>query len=213
MTRGTVEDFVDRVDAEISWRKRELQAFKALVFNERNPLYREVLLRASVPLIYAHWEGFIKASAKEYLNFVSIRRLNYHQLQSNFVALDIETKYREQLQRLSTEDLIFIIEKSKSEDCRIGKIADRFEGIGNLSSRILRMIALSIGIDDIKFETKRHIIDEQLIKVRNNIAHGRWQSIELDFFEQLQDAVLEMMEIFRTEIQNAAILGSYRALA
>lgn len=84
----TIDDLISRIDRELAWRKKELTALKFAAEKGR-PHEKDALFRASLCLLYAHWEGFVKAAAQDYLEFVATRRLRYGQLRSNFLALGI----------------------------------------------------------------------------------------------------------------------------
>src|SRR5229473_3553693 len=95
MTIRTVEQLFDQLSDELAWRKKELATLKSLVehrtlSNER----RTVLLRAGVALLYAHWEGFVKAASRAYLEFVSFQRLRHQDLAPNFLALSASKLFR-----------------------------------------------------------------------------------------------------------------------
>jgi MAE_28990/MAE_18760-like HEPN len=99
MSVRTIEELSDFLADDLAWRKKELAALRGLV--EKKDLTesrRNALLRCGVTMLYAHWEGFIKASGTAYLRFVSLQRLLYRELSPNFVAVGI----RQLLQNAST---------------------------------------------------------------------------------------------------------------
>ena len=75
----------------------------------------------------------------------------------------------------------------------------------NLSSEILKEITHTLGIDFSLDSTKSKLIDEKLLKTRNEIAHGE-DSLTIDRkqYIELQTIVVEMLEEFRNRIENAA---------
>jgi hypothetical protein len=80
----------------------------------------------------------------------------------------------------------------------------------NLTSSVLARICSALGLDPARYELKNNLIDEELLRRRNEIAHGQFELVELDDFEQLYTAVTELIEDIRTEITNHAVLGRYR---
>lgn len=71
-------------------------------------------------------------------------------------------------------------------------------------SLILREIVCLLGLDYSFYETKEVIINEQLLKRRNGIAHGEYLSLDREEYQQLHDEILGMIENFRTQIENNA---------
>jgi RiboL-PSP-HEPN len=84
---------------------------------------------------------------------------------------------------------------------------------GNLSSDVLKEIIDSLGLDFSPFEAKSNLIDDILLRSRNTIAHGEYLQMTEERYEELSRDVLEMMENFRTQVQNAAILHAFQANA
>jgi hypothetical protein len=80
----------------------------------------------------------------------------------------------------------------------------------NLNSRVLREIVGRLGLPDTPYELNERLIDEQLLKARNEIAHGEYLNVDLAEFESIYSGVVAMLNAFATDILNAAALGDYR---
>jgi hypothetical protein len=213
MSVRTIEDLSDFLADDLAWRKKELAALRALV--ENNALKesrRNALLRCGVTMLYAHWEGFIKASGSAYLQFVSMQRLLYSELSPNFVAVGI----RQLLHSASTSKKsrdhnalvnFFLTRMSERSSISYKTVVDTES---NLSSTIFRDVVEKLGLDYTPYEAKGKLIDEKLLNSRNTIAHGTYLQTDLSGYIVLQDEVLGIMEEFRNQIENSAITKSYR---
>jgi hypothetical protein len=93
MNIHTTEQLFDFLSSEIIWRKKELSALRSLI-NLRGSSYdkQNSLIRGGITVLYAHWEGFIKAASTAYLNFIAMQRLPYKELASNFIAICMKGK-------------------------------------------------------------------------------------------------------------------------
>jgi hypothetical protein len=81
----TEDDFSGQI-TEDRRRIREISDLKASIRAGDDNL-RRVLLRALVAICYAHWEGYVRFSAKKYLEHVALRRLKYGELETVFPKL------------------------------------------------------------------------------------------------------------------------------
>ena len=89
----TTEELVDAIAAELSWRRKELTDIRYLVQQATgNRSRQDLMTRAGVALLYAHWEGFVKATAESYLQFVAMQRCKNSELARCMLALMIRTR-------------------------------------------------------------------------------------------------------------------------
>ena len=75
----TDSELQEYLDKEFAWRLQEIDLLKTAVRRASNG-YCHTLMRASIPLVYAHWEGFVKAGAEAMLCFVSLSGKTYREL-------------------------------------------------------------------------------------------------------------------------------------
>jgi hypothetical protein len=89
----TTEQLIDAVAAEISWRRKELTDLREVVQSSTvSRTRREAMTRAAVALLYAHWEGFIKAISEDYLEFVAMQRCKHSELSGNMLAIVLRSR-------------------------------------------------------------------------------------------------------------------------
>ena len=67
-----------------------------------------------------------------------------------------------------------------------------------------RCLALSVGIDPAPYEARYNLIDESLLRRRNEIAHGEFLDVDAGDYRTLADEVLLMMRLYKTDIENGA---------
>src|SRR5664279_859917 len=90
----TTEQLIDGVAAEISWRRKELTDLRYLLASAiGNRAREETMTRAGVAMLYAHWEGFVKAIAEMYLEFVCMQRCKNSELADNMLAVVLRSYF------------------------------------------------------------------------------------------------------------------------
>lgn len=208
----TLEHLNQRLTDDLIWRKKEISDLKSLIeTNSFSSSKRNALFRSGVTLLYAHWEGYIRTAATSYLEFVARQKLTYDQLAINFVAIAMKTKLKEASETnkatIFTEVVNFMLNQTSQKS--LIDYEDVISTASNLSSSILREIVCTLGLDYSFYETKEVIINEQLLKRRNGIAHGEYLSLDREEYQQLHNGILAMMENFRTQIENNACQKLY----
>lgn len=209
--RSLVE-YTEFLDKDFSWRRKELTNIKFSIEGARKA-YKPMFLRAGIALLYAHWEGFIKNSAEAYINYVECQRLRYDELSTNFLALALKVKLNEFEETKKATVYIKLIDFIRNNLSEIAFFTKGIEDIrkkSNLNSDSLKEIIYTLGLDYKPYELKKCIIDEQLLENRNNIAHGKKIEVDETEFESIFKNIREMLDIFKTDISNAACLKSFR---
>jgi hypothetical protein len=210
----TAELLDDALSGDLIWRKRELTVLKQMTESasiERQP----VLLRAAVALLYAHWEGFIKGGSAAYVEFVALQRLRNRELAPHFLALSARKLLRgaEESTRIGPHLAIVDFFLSRLDDQSILPYKDAIRTEANLSSRVLQEIFAILGLDYTPYVMKAHLIDDALLHSRNTIAHGEFLMVDLERYKQVQEEVVNMLDLFRNQLTNAALLRAFRRLA
>ena len=206
----TIDDLISQLDRELSWRKKELTTLKFAAERAR-PHEKAALYRANLCLLYAHWEGFVKAVARDYLEFVSLRRLPYRELQSNFLALGIQPHLLRFGQsrsvvalKLFADAMLEILDSRSDRDFK-----DVIDARGNLNYEALANILVAVGVSEVPYVTKRVLINEKLLGRRNSVAHGDFLLMDGAEYSDLHTQVLGLIERLGTDLENAAFTHSY----
>jgi hypothetical protein len=79
----------------------------------------------------------------------------------------------------------------------------------------LKNILSVIGIPFTDFELKSHLIDVQLLKNRNNIAHGNGNKLEINkpSYLSLHKEIEGLLNIFHSHLSNLVVLEKYKKSA
>lgn len=214
MNLRTVEQLSDALSADIIWRKKELTSIRLMVESKSLSEDRKTaVLRGAVALLYAHWEGFVKAAGNAYLEFVHFQGLSYQQLARNFVALGARGRLKKAAGTTKIQAYLDVVDfflENLGDRCSL-PYKDGISTQSNLSSLVLRNIVETLGLDYSEFETKEKLLDELLLRQRNTIAHGEYLITTIEGYLDLYEDILQMMEAFRTQVDNAAALKRFLA--
>jgi RiboL-PSP-HEPN len=211
-----VSELFDVLAGEIAWRKKELVDLKYLIETGAGHGSRQrVLCRSGVAMLYAHWEGFVTKAGTLYLNFVCMQRLPHGELKDNFlsVLLKHEMDARSGGRKASALGWVteFFLYELGERSYVPYKTAIDTES--NLSSKVFREIVWCLGIDYGPFEPSEKILDSRLLGKRNHIAHGEELDVDTNEYLELHERVMGLMEAFRAQLENAALLVSYKRAA
>lgn len=211
MKLRTSQQALDAIDGELAWRTKELNNLCAAVDDGRET-FRGNLARSAFLLVYAHWEGGVKNCATHYLEFVTRQKHSYEELRTNFVAIACANSIQQaalsgKLQQYAqvVDFLVF----NKSDRFQKSKLFE-IQTESNLSSTVMDAICFNVGVAlGSEFELSRHFIDRSLLKIRNSIAHGSMEPVEMRFLFEARDRVVRLLGGFRIELQNAIVQKKY----
>lgn len=172
----TIYQLQDKLDKDLSWRKKELTQIKFKITPLASKDKVNISLRIGTTFLYAHWEGFIKSSAQKYLLYVSNQDLKYKDLTSNFLAIALRSQLMKSGESKKTsihKNFIDFYNDNLNNEAKIP-----YRGIintkNNLNSKIFKEIIITLGLDYSPYELRSNYIDSYLVKNRNMIAHGRY---------------------------------------
>ncbi|HWM93774.1 MAG TPA: MAE_28990/MAE_18760 family HEPN-like nuclease [Thermoanaerobaculia bacterium] len=206
------ENLVDIVGADLAWRKKELSILIGTVGRyQRQPIIEETLLRSAIPILYAHWEGFVKVTAGAYLEYVGRKGVPYAELSAPFVAWAVRSELRRVGETQKVSRLIGTVSLLADRSTEASQLPWRagVETKSNLNSDVFRDIVISLGLDYSPYESKEKLVDGTLLHYRNHIAHGRGLYLDFSRYSELHREILDLMETFRNQVENAALMGHY----
>lgn len=162
--------------AERDWRLQELSLCKKIPFMYTEPAFRPHLStywRFCVPIIYAHWEGFVVAALKLIIDYINDVQISYSKAPLYLVRLDNKSRFgylqgnctMEQQDRFLNEFL-----SAQSIGIKIKSTA--ISANSNLNYAQLRKMLSHFELVPSTIIDSRKDIIEKLVWYRNSIAHG-----------------------------------------
>lgn len=198
MNDEKLQRFLSKVEREWIWRQRELTFFKQAL--AKVDLYqKEVMSRAGILLLYAHWEGFIKKISQNFLECFAnedIRQAPEYVIAAHLAKMN-DNFSATHSKFVSAYKCLGCI----SEGAKIcASIHEIINTESNLNSKNLKKIADSVGISFGEFETRLQFIDRSFVSERHAIAHGEGRKLTEKAFLDLEKDVTLLMDIFKNNI-------------
>ncbi|WP_280239644.1 MAE_28990/MAE_18760 family HEPN-like nuclease [Nocardia abscessus] len=209
----TPDALYDLIYDDLVWRRREIVLFTSQL-DKTSEEFQKALLRSSVALLYAHWEGFVKNSCSYYLAHLSTKRISFQDLRPELAALSLRGKMTTAALAKKTSmhaELVRHIRERAAERATIPIDNDAIRTESNLSYPVLVEILTAVGCNPHLYSQFADLIDDQLVRARNKIAHGEYSFIKRPEWDELSRQVLWLMNDIATQLMNAAVEETYYA--
>jgi hypothetical protein len=206
----TLSQLQEVLDAEFAWRLKEIADLK-LATKQQSDLTEKTLIRAGVTLLYAHWEGFVKNSARAYLDYINTQGHSYGELETCFIVFGVKKLINELTQSKKSLARVSAIEFLRSSMGERAQLQSKssIDTESNLKAEVFEEIATSIGLDITAYKARFNLIDESLLSRRNRIAHGEYLDLDASAWRVLADEVILLLRHFKTDLENAASLSRF----
>ena len=211
MRLRTIVDLQSLLDTERAWRLKEIADLKFTVRGSE-VIRRETLIRAGIALLYAHWEGFTKNAIGAYIDFVNEQNHRYEELATCFIVLGAKRKLSDLTEANTSKanvEAIEFIRAQLSKKAQLPK-GSTVNAKSNLNSIVFANLMSTVGLSPKDYLTRSNLIDSELLKKRNAIAHGNYVDLNATSFPRLADDVLRLINDVKTDIENAALLKKYK---
>lgn len=199
------------INNDLSWRRQEFTEFNFLLQDdELSPYRKEVMLKASIALLYSHWEGHIKFSARKYIEYISEQKLPVGDLTENFKQIFLPAYFCNHTLNLKNIKSQQMLHNFFQENESLFKVDSEKTILtnSNLNSDLATEILMQLGFDNTLFDSNKTFIDEQLLASRNAISHGDKTSISKhnlnNIYDQIKIYLLKMLESFDEQILDSA---------
>ena len=199
------------INNDLSWRRQEFTEFNFLLQDdELSPYRKEVMLKASIALLYSHWEGHIKFSARKYIEYISEQKLPVGDLTENFKQIFLPAYFCNHtlnLKNIKSQQMLHDFFQDNESLFKVDSEKTILTN-SNLNSDLATEILMQLGFDNTLFDSNKTFIDEQLLASRNAISHGDKTSISKhnlnNIYDQIKIYLLKMLESFDEQILDSA---------
>ena len=196
---------VEEIVISNEWRDGEFAKFKI----NASAVDEVLWCRMCVPMVYAHWEGYVVSSLKlliEHLNELELLAIN---MPTKLVVVGLGDTYRFLSGKQSFDQRIEFTDRFRGLLQATVKFKKQIDTKSNLKSNVLKELCSMYGFDFEKFSRVTSELD-RLVNVRNSIAHGE-NSFVLDMVNvnRFIDSVTTAMDILREEIERFLVNKGY----
>ena len=208
------DKLVDKIDDELSWRKKELTQLRFIVSRASNE-NELTILRSSIVLLYAHWEGLVKRLLTLYLEHIVAQGLHNYELKSNFYAMSLSSEFEQFKKTGKASCYIKLTNTILNSTYDVPQIkCDRIiDTKSNLNSDLFKELMNLLDLDPSIHDTSFNLIDERLLARRNGIAHGENRKrfpLDKDEYYDIHTRIVQIMDDLATQIKDAAENKSYK---
>lgn len=215
------------IEKDLAWRIDELRFFKNRLGSISLATDQDRFRRASVLLLYAHFEGFCKFAFTLYVNAINrtgikCAEANYAvgaaSLSDLFKALRNPQKKIREFRRVLPDDSKLhrfgrereFVERAADFSDRPVQISDDVvDTESNLNPIVLRKNLYRLGFAHDQFSAHEASIN-QLLEYRNKISHGEMQAgLNSDKYDQLSNSALAIMQDVKRQVMGAIENKSY----
>ncbi|MBT9776656.1 hypothetical protein GPL15_09080 [Clostridium sp. MCC353] len=170
----TYLDLMHELEAERDWRIAELSKIK-LLFREIKEMnineYTSVYLKMTVPMVYAHWEGYCVASFKIIMDYINRKEMNAQLVAYNILTYANNKTYDKLKGKSSfTQRVEFSKEFIEILNGNI-RIVGKLDTKSNLNYKVLQEIIKIFRMNEEGLEQYESELN-LLVNIRNAIAHG-----------------------------------------
>jgi len=200
---------LQEIDADIAWRKIELNQIECIA-NSLNETDLKFFLKSIIPLLYAHWEGFVVSSLE--ILFTYLNKLNLNS--SNYCDIYLTTAYEQTLKSLDDSEAfdkrrkhLINLYKKFSEEVKLNK---KIDTKSNLNFGILQEICKKTKLNIDKFKIYEEELNK-MVNIRNSISHGE-NSYVFETYNDIQkyiDLLENLMLDFQSELQDLMLNKKY----
>ncbi|WP_157835442.1 MAE_28990/MAE_18760 family HEPN-like nuclease [Xanthomonas sp. SHU 166] len=189
---------IEEIVASNEWRQGDFAKLKMNASGVEELLW----CRLCIPLIYAHWEGYVVSSLKILLDHLNELSLSPEDIPTKLVVVGLGESYKSLSGKQSFSQRIVFTEKFRKLLRESIKFQKKIDTKSNLKTENFKELCEMYGFDYVKFSDVGADID-RLVNIRNAIAHGEnGFNPDMKNVEKYIGAVTTATDLLREEIEN-----------
>lgn len=206
----TEQELLEKVALALDRRRLEITRIKRIVSAFDGTIEEQTAATMAIPMLYAHWEGFVHECCSEYVEFLEKQALMPAKANPAIFAFSL----RKELKRLTGEHTVERITSFVRASIEMLSLPIRFRDKkintkSNLKFDELSDLCASLGIS-VKLLQEQAKKITALVEFRNEIAHGgrgkTWSRQEIDEYSVF---VVGILEDFERVIQECVRTGAF----
>lgn len=163
-------NLIEEIRVENAWRTKDVAKMK-MTYTQLPKENRDFFLRLCVPMIYAHWEGFVVSSLTILIKGLNKRKLSHSNVPIKLFVLSVGEKFKKLQSNQSLEQKCDFTQTFFDRLNNHLTFEKKIDTKSNLNHKVLWELCSMFLLDIEDFsEYEREI--NQLVSIRNKIAHG-----------------------------------------
>lgn len=198
-------EVIIEIQEDNNWRDGELAKFKI------NPhkVDQQLWDRMCIPMIYAHWEGYVVSSLRVLIGHLNKLQLTPGDVDTKLIVIGLGKTYNSLSGKQSFDQKVDFTDKFIALFDSAIKFKKDIDTKSNLNSKVLKDLCNMFGFKFDKFKDVVGDID-RIVTFRNRIAHGENSILpDTESIETYISSVAEATDIFMQEIDQFISNESY----
>jgi hypothetical protein len=209
----TSDEFELSLAEAVDRRREEITRVKRVMSELRQTNLAQTVMLMAIPLLYAHWEGFVKESVELYIEYIEGQQIAPARANPTLLSYAIKRRLTPLLQSGSVERISDFVKWMITMVGAPVRFDDKtIETKANLSFENLQALCQTLCIDVARLESEKRKIDS-LVHRRNNIAHtGRPPRFDESVVENDATFVLDLISTFEKILKECVTATPYLSL-
>jgi hypothetical protein len=207
------QKLIDELYLNKEWRIEEIKKIGIVIENFIELESKSLFFRSLIPMIYAHWEGFVVSSIKKYFECLNSYNFSIKDMDIGYIVTALEEKLENIIksQNFDKRKKHLRVLLSCLND-RIRFSNKKIDTKSNLNFDILMIICEKLKFNKNKFKDYKSDLNE-LVNIRNAIAHGDTPTFEFESYKEIEKYILlvdNLMLDFISEIEDIVIKEKFK---